>query len=143
MQIFPTLFPVVAALLADPEGRILVQQRPPGTAMAGLWEFPGGKIEQGETPELALARELAEELGIHVLPADLQPFTFASEALGLRHLLLLLYHCNAWQGEPTALHATAIRWATIEELYLLAMPPADLPLLDAIAQSRRYRADSQ
>ena len=143
MEIYPTLFPVVAALLTDSVGRVLVQQRPPGTAMAGLWEFPGGKIEPGETPEEALARELGEELGIGVLPADLEPFTFASDALGRRHLLLLLYRCHGWEGKPEALHASAIRWATIEELYELAMPPADLPLLATIAQSQRYRDDTQ
>ncbi|MCG6119934.1 MAG: (deoxy)nucleoside triphosphate pyrophosphohydrolase [Blastomonas sp.] len=138
MEIYPTLFPVVAALLSDRSGRVLVQQRPQGTAMAGLWEFPGGKIEPGETPEIALARELGEELGINVLPADLEPFTFASDALGKRHLILLLYRCNAWQGEPQALHASAIRWATLDELYGLAMPPADLPLLATIARSLRH-----
>lgn len=141
MEIYPTLFPVVAALLADTAGRVLVQQRPPGTAMAGLWEFPGGKIEAGETPEAALARELAEELGIHVQPADLEPFTFASDALGRRHLILLLFRCRAWKGEPQPLHASAIRWATVVELRQLAMPPADLPLLATIAQYLRQRHD--
>lgn len=135
MEVYPTLFPVVAALLADGDGRFLVQQRPPGTAMAGLWEFPGGKIEPGETPEAALARELAEELGIDVAASDLEPFTFASDALGKRHLILLLYRCLRWQGEPQALHASAIRWATVEELHQLPMPPADLPLLATIARS--------
>lgn len=139
MEIFPTLFPVVAALLCDADGRVLVQQRPPGKAMPGLWEFPGGKIEPGETPEVALARELMEELGITVAPCDLSPFTFASDALGQRHLILLLFRCERWTGQPQPLHATAIRWATVEELYHLPMPPADLPLLAAIAQSRRQR----
>ncbi|MFN3819721.1 (deoxy)nucleoside triphosphate pyrophosphohydrolase [Blastomonas sp.] len=137
MEIFPTLFPVVAALLDDGQGRVLVQQRPPGKAMAGLWEFPGGKIEPGETPEAALARELMEELGIVVAPDDLAPLTFASDALGQRHLILLLYRCERWEGQPQPLHATAIRWATVVELSSLPMPPADLPLLAAIAQSRR------
>lgn len=139
MEIYPTLFPVVAALLCDADGRLLVQQRPPGTAMAGLWEFPGGKIEPGETPEAALARELEEELGINVTPTDLVPFTFASDALGKRHLILLLYRCRRWQGKPQPLHASAIRWATVEELHQLPMPPADTPLLAAIAQSPRLR----
>lgn len=133
MEINPTLFPVVAALFVDAAGKVLVQQRPPGRAMAGLWEFPGGKIEPGETPEQALARELAEELGVSVNPADLIPLTFASDALGNRHLILLLYRCRRWAGTPHALHATAIRWVTIEELRHLPMPPADQPLLDAIA----------
>jgi 8-oxo-dGTP diphosphatase len=96
------LFPVVAAALVDAQGRVLVQQRPPGKQMAGLWEFPGGKLESGETPEAALVRELAEELGIAVDPADLAPLTFASEPLGGKHLLLLLYLCRAWTGAPAA-----------------------------------------
>ncbi len=143
MEINPTLLPVVAVLLCDAEGRILVQQRPEGTAMAGLWEFPGGKIEPGESPEAALARELVEELGIVVEPADLAPMTFASAPLGTRHLLLLLFHCTSWQGEPQALHATALRWSTIDELYMLPMPPADLPLLGIIAQMQDGRPSSE
>lgn len=134
MEIYPTLFPVVAALMTDQQGRILVQQRPEGTAMAGLWEFPGGKIEPGETPEFALARELHEELGIDVKPGDCLPLTFASAALGRKHLVLLLFRCARWQGEPCALHASALRWASVDDLYLLPMPPADLPLLPIIAQ---------
>lgn len=143
MEINPTLLPVVAALLCDSGGRILVQQRPQGTAMAGLWEFPGGKIEPGETPERALVRELAEELGIAVDPADCLAMTFASASLGARHLVLLLFRCTAWQGEPQALHATALRWATIDELYTLPMPPADLPLLGIIAQMQGARASAE
>ncbi|ESZ85800.1 MAG: NTP pyrophosphohydrolase [Blastomonas sp. CACIA14H2] len=143
MENYPTLFPVVAGLMLDPEGRILVQQRPEGTAMAGLWEFPGGKIEPGETPEAALARELGEELGIAVAPTDCVPMTFASAPLGNRHLILLLFRCSAWQGEPRALHASALRWARVDELYQLPMPPADLPLLAIIAQSLRQTAVSE
>lgn len=134
MEINPTLFPVVAAVLADTQGRVLVQQRPDGTAMAGLWEFPGGKLEPGETPEVALVRELAEELGIVVRTDQLEPITFASEALDKRHLILLLYGCTGWKGEPRLLHARAMRWVSLAELAALPMPPADLPMLPRLAQ---------
>ncbi|MES2057651.1 MAG: (deoxy)nucleoside triphosphate pyrophosphohydrolase [Pseudomonadota bacterium] len=123
------LFPVVAAALIDGAGRVLVQRRPPGKMMAGLWEFPGGKLEPGETPEAALIRELEEELGIIVSPAAIAPAAFASEALGERHLLLLLYICRDWSGTPCALDATAIDWVAPADLHALAMPPADLPLI--------------
>nr|WP_077145673.1 (deoxy)nucleoside triphosphate pyrophosphohydrolase [Sphingopyxis sp. KK2] len=115
--------------MVDRDGRVLVQQRPPGTAMAGLWEFPGGKIEPGETPEAALIRELAEELGIEVDHACLAPACFASEPLGDRHLLLLVYALRKWKGVPEARHATALRWVRPVELYGLDMPPADRPLI--------------
>jgi 8-oxo-dGTP diphosphatase len=120
---------VVAAALVDGDGRVLVQQRPQGTAMAGLWEFPGGKVEPGETPEAALIRELDEELGINVDHACLAPACFASEPLGQRHLLLLLYVCRKWQGTPQPRHATALQWHRPVQLYSLDMPPADRPLL--------------
>lgn len=120
---------VVAAAMVDRDGRVLVQQRPPGTAMAGLWEFPGGKVEPGETPEAALIRELAEELGIEVDHACLAPACFASEPLGERHLLLLVYALRKWKGVPEARHATALRWVRPVELYGLDMPPADRPLI--------------
>lgn len=120
---------VVAAALADREGRILVQQRAEGRAMAGLWEFPGGKCEAGELPESALIRELAEELGIAVERGHLSPAVFASEPLGDRHMLLLVYVVREWAGEPCALDAAALRWVRPEELYDLAMPPADTPLI--------------
>jgi 8-oxo-dGTP diphosphatase len=123
---------VVAAALVDGAGRVLVQQRPPGKALAGLWEFPGGKVEPGETPEAALARELDEELGIGVNAAALQPLTFASEPLAERHLLLLLYVCRAWTGVPQALDATALAWHAPADLRALAMPPADLPFIAAL-----------
>jgi len=130
-QSFP-LFPVVAAALIDGGGSVLVQQRPPGKQMAGLWEFPGGKIEPGERPETALVRELHEELGIVVDTAALTPVTFASATLGERHLVLLLYVCRHWSGNPQPLDAVAIRWVTLDEMRLLDMPPADLPFIDAL-----------
>lgn len=120
---------VVAAALVDARGRVLVQRRPAGRAMAGLWEFPGGKLEGGETPEAALARELGEELGVAVEPAAAEPLAFASAALGERRLLLLLYLVERWSGEPRALDADALLWAEPAALRDLAMPPADLPLI--------------
>lgn len=120
---------VVAAALIDADGRVLLQQRPPGKAMAGLWEFPGGKVEAAETPEAALIRELEEELGIRTHASCLAPAAFASEALGDRHLLLLLYVCRKWQGLPEARHATALTWVRPNQMYALDMPPADLPLI--------------
>ena len=126
------LFPVVAVALIDTAGRVLVQQRPPGKQMAGLWEFPGGKLEPGETPEAALVRELAEELGIAVAVADLAPATFATAPLDGKHLLLLLYVCRDWRGTPQALDAVALRWTTPDDMRALAMPPADAPFVDVL-----------
>ena len=123
---------VVAAALVDDAGRILLQQRAPGRAMAGLWEFPGGKVEPGELPEAALARELSEELGIHVDPADAEPACFASAPVGDRHMLLLLYLCRRWAGEPAALDASALVWLRPEEMRPADMPPADRPLVEML-----------
>ncbi len=120
---------VVAAALVDRDGRLLVQQRPEGLSMAGLWEFPGGKLEPGETPEQALIRELGEELAIDVDHACLAPACFASDMLGNRHLLLLLFVCRKWRGTPVARHASALRWVRPVELHGLDMPPADKPLI--------------
>lgn len=120
---------VTAAALVDRDGRVLVQQRPPGTPMAGLWEFPGGKVEPGETPEAALIRELDEELGIVVDHSCLAPAAFASDGLGDRHLLLLLYALRKWSGIPEARHATALQWLRPVQLHPLPMPPADRPLI--------------
>lgn len=131
---FPTLT-VVAAALVDGERKVLVQQRAPGRAMAGLWEFPGGKVEEGELPEAALVRELEEELGISVDPGALEPACFASAPLGERHMLLLLYVCRAWRGEPRPLDAAALQWVRPGAMRTLAMPPADeplIPLLEAL-----------
>jgi len=125
---------VVAAALIDPDGRVLVQQRPAGKSLAGLWEFPGGKIEAGESPEGALVRELHEELGITVDARDLMPGPFASEALGERHLVMLVYICRRWQGTPFAHDAAAIAWHLPGELHGLAMPPADAPLVRYLEQ---------
>lgn len=123
---------VVAAALIDGEGRVLLQQRPPGKPMAGLWEFPGGKIEPGESPEAALARELHEELGITLSVEDLRPIAFASEPLAGRHLLLLLYTIRRWEGVPEAHHATELRWVPPAAMHDLPMPPADVPLVEAL-----------
>lgn len=120
---------VVAAALIDADGRVLVQQRPPGKPMAGLWEFPGGKIDAGETPEAALRRELAEELGISIDESCLAPAVFASEPMADRHLLLLLYVLRKWPGSPEARHASALKWLRPVELHRLDMLPADRPLI--------------
>lgn len=131
---------VTAAALVSRDGLFLVQRRAPGRAMAGLWEFPGGKIEPGETPEAALARELEEELGVVVAAGALSPVGFASEALGDRHLLLLLYAATEWTGEPAALDADALQWVTCEEMRALAMPPADAPLIPMLEAWRPVSA---
>ncbi|MEJ7925220.1 (deoxy)nucleoside triphosphate pyrophosphohydrolase [Sphingobium sp. AN641] len=120
---------VVAAALIDADGRVLLQQRPPGKSMAGLWEFPGGKVESGETPEAALIRELQEELGIETHASCLAPATFASEPLGARHLLMLLYVCRKWKGIAQPHHASALKWMHPAQMYAMPMPPADLPLI--------------
>jgi 8-oxo-dGTP diphosphatase len=123
------VFTVVAAALVDSDGRILVQKRPEGKSMAGLWEFPGGKCEPGETPEAALVRELEEELGIETEQSCLAPATFASDPLGDKHLVLLLYVCRKWKGMAEPLHAAAVKWVYPRDLYTLDMPPADRPLI--------------
>jgi 8-oxo-dGTP diphosphatase len=120
---------VVAAALIDAEGRVLLQQRAPGRAMAGLWEFPGGKVEPGELPEAALVRELDEELGIATDEAALEPACFASAPVGGRHMILLLYLCRAWRGEPRPLDASALKWLTPAQMAPAEMPPADQPLI--------------
>ena len=120
---------VVAAALVGPERRVLLQQRAPKRAMAGLWEFPGGKVESHELPEAALARELEEELGIVVAPADLVPACFASAPVGDCHMILLLYVCRRWRGEPRPLDASALKWLRPDEMQADEMPPADQPLI--------------
>lgn len=126
---------VVAAALVDPQGRVLVQQRPAGKSLAGLWEFPGGKIEPGETPENALVRELGEELRISVEADDLVAATFVSEPLADRHLVMMLYICRRWQGVPEAREAAAIAWHLPAALHALPMPPADKPLVAWLEQN--------
>lgn len=123
------LFTVAAAALVDRDDRILVQKRPVGRSMAGLWEFPGGKCEESETPEAALIRELKEELGIETRKSCLAPACFASEPLGDQHLLLLLYVCRKWEDIVQPLETPALKWVYPRELYGLEMPPANRPLI--------------
>jgi 8-oxo-dGTP diphosphatase len=120
---------VAACALIDPDGRVLIAQRPPQKLMAGLWEFPGGKVEAEERPEDALIRELKEELGIAVQEPCLAPFTFASHAYPEFHLLMPLFVCRRWEGTPQALEHAAIKWVRPLELSQYPMPPADLPLI--------------
>ena len=114
---------------------MLVQRRPEGRSLAGLWEFPGGKVERGETPQRALVRELLEELDITVSASEVVPFSFATGELGADHLLLLLFTCRRWTGDPVAIHADELAWVPIAALGDLTMPPADRPLVMAL-QSR-------
>ena len=130
--------PVAAALL-DPSNRVLMAQRPPGRNLAGLWEFPGGKIEAGETPEAALVRELAEELGIATRPEDFESLAFVSHGFGDFHLVLLLYLCRRWIGVPHGLEGQPLRWEAPEALAALAMPPADVPLCAALVRHLAHR----
>ena len=120
---------VVACALVDVDGRVLVAQRPEGKTMAGLWEFPGGKVMDGERPEAALIRELREELGIDVSEACLAPLTFASHAYDDFHLLMPLYVCRRWKGEVRRLEHQALRWVRPVRLREFPMPPADIPLI--------------
>jgi 8-oxo-dGTP diphosphatase len=120
---------VAACALIDPDGRVLVAQRPEGKQMAGLWEFPGGKVEPGERPEETLIRELGEELAIVVKEACLAPLTFASYPYPDFHLLMPLFVCRRWDGTVTAQEHQALKWLRPKELSSLPMPPADAPLI--------------
>jgi 8-oxo-dGTP diphosphatase len=120
---------VAAVVLVDADGRVLVAQRPEGKSMAGLWEFPGGKVDSGETPEAALIRELREELGIDVAASCLAPFTFASHAYPDFHLLMPLYVCRKWSGIPLAREGQHLAWVRPARLVDYPMPPADKPLI--------------
>lgn len=120
---------VSAVALIDVDGRILLTQRPEGKSMAGLWEFPGGKVEPGETPEVALIRELEEELGINTWASCLAPLTFASHTYPEFHLLMPLFACRKWEGIVQGREGQALKWVRAAELRSYPMPPADIPLI--------------
>ncbi|MCB2149942.1 MAG: (deoxy)nucleoside triphosphate pyrophosphohydrolase [Rhodobacteraceae bacterium] len=120
---------VSAVALIDVDGRVLLAQRPEGKSLAGLWEFPGGKVEPGESPEAALIRELHEELGIDTWKSCLAPLTFASHAYEEFHLLMPVFACRKWQGVPHAKEGQKLAWVRARDLRDYPMPPADLPLI--------------
>lgn len=124
---------VCAGALVDGDGRVLMAQRPQNKTLGGLWEFPGGKVEAGESPERALARELAEELGIVVAQSDLRPVTFASHAYADFHLLMPLYLVSSWQGAVTRREHAAMTWVRPAEMSALALAPADIALIGPLA----------
>ncbi|TNE33452.1 MAG: 8-oxo-dGTP diphosphatase MutT [Alphaproteobacteria bacterium] len=127
-KVHPTVL-VAAVALVDDDNRVLIAQRPEGKSMAGLWEFPGGKVEPGETPEIALIRELKEELSIDVTEACLAPFTFASHGYESFHLLMPLYVCRRWHGIPKPIEGQNLKWVRAIRLGDYEMPPADIPLV--------------
>ncbi|MEO1567928.1 MAG: (deoxy)nucleoside triphosphate pyrophosphohydrolase [Pseudomonadota bacterium] len=126
---------VVAVALINGDGHILLAQRPPGKSMAGLWEFPGGKVHDGETPEAALVRELKEELSINVNPADLDPITFASHGYADFHLLMPLFACRTWHGTPTPVEGQTLAWVAPTALADYPAPAADIPLFAVLASA--------
>jgi 8-oxo-dGTP diphosphatase len=123
---------VAAVALIDRDGRVLLTRRPEGKPMAGLWEFPGGKVEDGETPEVALIRELSEELGLDTWESCLAPLTFASHSYEDFHLLMPLFACRKWVGTPAARERQALRWVRPARFRDYPMPPADLPLIPVL-----------
>jgi 8-oxo-dGTP diphosphatase len=125
---------VVAVALVDRDGRVLLAQRPAGKEMAGLWEFPGGKMDPGESPEAALIRELKEELAIDTAESCLAPLTFASHRSGDTHMLMPLYVCRVWKGTPAAQEGQQLAWVYPKDFRNYPMPPADLPLIPALQE---------
>ncbi|MDP9195770.1 MAG: 8-oxo-dGTP diphosphatase MutT [Pseudomonadota bacterium] len=125
---------VAAVVLVDADGRILLARRPEGKSMAGLWEFPGGKVHEGETPEQALVRELAEELDITTRTGCLFPLTFASHRYDSFHLLMPLYVCRTWEGTPVPREGQELAWVWPRDLGNWSMPPADIPLITVIRE---------
>lgn len=123
---------VSAVALIDVDGRVLLARRPEGRSMVGLWEFPGGKVEAGETPEAALIRELHEELGIDTWKSCLAPLTFASHAYEDFHLLMPVFACRKWQGTPQSREGQELAWVRAKDLRNYPMPPADIPLIPVL-----------
>lgn len=127
-----TVILVSACALVDQDNRVLIAQRPEGKPMAGLWEFPGGKVEAGETPEATLIRELKEELGLVTWESCLAPLSFASHTYEDFHLLMPLYICRKWEGTPQSLEGQELKWVRANKLREYPMPPADAPLIPAL-----------
>ena len=130
---------VVAGALVDTDGRVLLAQRPEGKSLAGMWEFPGGKIDPGETPEEALIRELDEELGIELCPTCFAPLTFVSHTYETFHLLMMLYMVNRWDGIPESKEGQALTWKRPRDMRTMPMPPADLPLIPVLEEALKSR----
>jgi 8-oxo-dGTP diphosphatase len=130
---------IVCAALLSEENRVFIARRPPGKPLAGLWEFPGGKIEIGETPEQALARELHEELGIHTKPDHLLPFTFTSSIQGDFQLLLLLYTCTQWQGTAHGKEGQETAWVSFDKLVDYPMPDTNIPFIERLLEKDKRK----